>query len=63
MLYIHVTIRSVINISISAENKMRSLDFLVIAAAKYAIIINAATIIIAIKNPFIVSPYPLILQI
>lgn len=42
---------------------MRSLDFLVIAAAKYAIIINAATIIIAIKNPFIVSPYPLILQI
>lgn len=63
MLYIHVTIRSVISMSISAEKRMRNLDCLVIAAAKYAIIINAASIIIAIKNPFIISPYLLILQI
>ncbi len=54
MLYIHAAIRRTINISISAVNAIRSLDFLVIAAAKYAIIIKAATIMIAIKNTFII---------
>ncbi len=62
MLKIHVIIRSAISISINAEKRIRNLGFFVIAAAKYAIIINAATIIIDIKNPFIVSPYPLNLQ-
>lgn len=58
MLYIHVIISNAINISINAENRIRNLDFLVIAAAKYDIIINAATIISAIKNPFIVLTTP-----
>ena len=44
-----------------AENTILSFGFLVMAAAKYEMIIKAATIIIAIKNPFIVShPVPII---
>ena len=56
ILVIQLIISSAIKISMITRNSMSNLWFLVMAAAKYAISIRAATIIINISNNFIPSP-------
>lgn len=56
ILVIQLIINNMIRINMIIRNSMSNLCFLVMAAAKYAISIRAATIIINISSCFIPSP-------